>query len=106
MVRGKKGRKSVTNVQDMQDSRAADSPEKNTGRRQRFAFWEYVLVCIFFILFCYLQKYVAFKILRGAELEELALNFFFDTLWKGFVIVALLVWLHDFFYKDVEDNIP
>ncbi len=104
MVRGKKGRKSVANNQETQVSRDSNTQKPKNGSIQRFSFWEYLLVCIFFIAFCYLQKFIAFKMLRGTEVESMSLNFFFDTLWKGFVIVALLVWLHDYFYRDVEEE--
>ncbi len=106
MVRGKKGRKSVANVQEIQEPRDTNNIKSNSNSRRRFAFWEYLLVCIFFVVFCYIQKFVAVKLLHGTELERMSLDFFFDTLWKGFVIVAFLVWLHDYFYRDVEEETP
>lgn len=103
MARGKKGRKSGVGAIESIEQLSQPIGERISHPKSRFAGWEYVLVCIFFIGFCYLQKFVAIKLLNGSAVEKLALDFFFDTLWKGFVIVAFLVWLHDFFYPAVED---
>jgi len=55
-----------------------------------------------------LQEYVALLWFtvdpKDPSLEELSLNFFFGTMWKGFILVALLALLHDFFYQDSEEE--
>jgi len=109
MAREKKGRKSVAGGPSSPEPHPNPSAEPSTGPKNRFSAWDYVLVCIFFIAFCYIQKFVALKMLgvgetEGVSVERLSLNFFFDTLWKGFVIVTFLVWLHDFFYPDIEEE--
>ncbi len=108
MARGKKGRKTAANAQTLTEPRSVDTAaELMVSRsRKRFSILDYLLVCIFFIVFCYLQKYVAMYFLgvQQNSLEGNALNFFFDTLWKGFIIVTILVGLHDFFYQDVEEE--
>ena len=104
MARGKKGRKSAATAPASAEPRRAESRETPPRGERRFTLLDYVVVCVFFIAFCYLQKFVALKVLHGSEVEKLSLNFFFDTMWKGFVIVAFLVWLHDYFYRDVEEE--
>lgn len=110
MARGKKGRKTAAHAQALTEPRSTDTPieESASGSRKRFTILDYLVVCIFFIAFCYLQKYVALYLLdvldSKSSLERAALDFFFDTLWKGFIIIAILVGLHDFFYKDVEEE--
>ena len=108
MVRGKKGRKTAAHAPALTEPRSADTliEETASGSRKRFTILDYLLVCVFFIVFCYLQKYVAMYFLgvQQNSLEGNALDFFFDTLWKGFIIVAILVGLHDFLYKDVEEE--
>ncbi len=121
MARGKKGRKSASVIQPTPKPQNTKKVETPSTPRRKFAFWEYLVVCLFFIVFCYVQKYFALIMLvgwdntltiikQGAEdvhigighIEKLSLDFFFDTLWKGFIIVSILVWLHDLFYRDVE----
>lgn len=76
---------------------------------RRFYWYDYLAVSLIFVAFAYLQKFVTMQYLGSYDFESLAfesmaVDFFFDTLWKGFLVVALLVWLHDFFYRDVEDQ--
>lgn len=105
MARGKKGRASVVTTQAPVETQRTESVRKEPRVRGRFSILDYVFVCIFFIAFCYLQKYVAIKFLAGPEmLEKMSLDFFFDTLWKGFIIIVILVGLHDFFYQSVEEE--
>lgn len=116
MVRGKKSRKTGFPVQTQADTQGSDTQAQMSDSPKggsmffgkRFSIIDYVIVCGFFIAFCYLQKLVALKWfgVDTAELtlEGLSLSFFFDTMWKGFVIVALLAWLHDFFYQDTEEE--
>ncbi|MGC9328646.1 MAG: hypothetical protein ACP5I1_13500, partial [Candidatus Hinthialibacter sp.] len=117
MVRGKKSRKSGLPVNTQTETQNADaSNEKFEAQTRssafagkRFSFLDYVVVCLFFIFFCFLQKFVAltwFGVKSAGEstaLEELSLTFFFGTMWKGFIIVALLAWLYDFFHHDTEE---
>jgi hypothetical protein len=62
------------------------------------------------VVFCYIQKYVAIYLLQAGviqtlqDIEKEALDFFFDTMWKGFIVVAILVALHDFFYRGEEEE--
>ncbi len=116
MVRGKKSRKTGFPVQEQTDTVVSDTqkPSSETLHRdsfffgKRFTFLDYLVVCLFFVAFCYLQKFVALKWFgvdsADPTLEGLSLTFFFGTMWKGFVIVALLAWLHDFFYQDTEEE--
>lgn len=78
---------------------------------RRFYWWDYVLVGIFVVLFCQLQYYIAVWMIGGEEgqilqtsIEENSLNFFFGTIWKGFLVVLVLVWLYDYFYHDAEED--
>ncbi|MBZ0256582.1 hypothetical protein K8I31_11000 [bacterium] len=108
MARGKKSRK-TTDV-PLTPAPEPRPKEKATGvMNRRFYFYDYIVVSIFFIIFSYVQKFVTMKFLGSGgqdnlEFEKIAVDFFFDTLWKGFLVVAFLVWLHDFFYRDVEDD--
>lgn len=102
MVRGKKSRKSELSTVSAEGTKSLQRPV------WRFSFIDYAVVSVFFIIFCYLQKYVAlywFGVLnRPNSFESTALDFFFDTMWIGFVIVAFLTWLHDFIYRDAEEE--
>jgi hypothetical protein len=76
---------------------------------RRFRFLDYLVVCGFFIAFCLLQQFIAVKMLGGSAFaagtfEWDSLSFFFGTMWKGFLVVALLVWLIDFFSGDIEED--
>lgn len=116
MVRGKRNRKTGFPDQMQVDTLATGahgwepelSPRDAKIPGKRFTLLDYIGVCVFFIAFCYLQKLVAQKWLgvnsADLSLEGLSLTFFFDTMWKGFIIVALLAWLHDFFYHDTEED--
>lgn len=104
MARGKKGRKTAATAQINKEAQSIKPEKKPEKRTNRFYIWDYIVVCVFFILFCYLQKYVALKLLGEEQIVKWSLNFFFDTLWKGFVIVAVLVGLHDFLYQDTEND--
>ncbi len=116
MVRGKRNRKTGFPDQVQVDTLATDAHERESELSprdamipgKRFTLLDYSVVCAFFIAFCYLQKLVALKWLgvdsADLTLEGLSLSFFFDTMWKGFIIVALLAWLHDFFYQDTEEE--
>ena len=116
MVRGKKSRKSELPTQTQSESpstganktASGSSQNDSIGFKHNFSSLDYVIVCVFFIVFCYLQKFVALTWF-GVEstepsIESISLTFFFDTMWKGFIIVALLAWLHDFFYKEPEEE--
>ncbi len=116
MARGKQSRKSDLPTQTQSDSLStgaqirASELQSNGSKsfKHNFSFLDYAIVCVFFIAFCYLQKFVALTWF-GVEsvepsIEGISLQFFFDTMWKGFVIVALLAWLHDFFYKEPEEE--
>jgi len=103
MARGKKGSKLATDVLIPEEARP--KPVRETAMpKSRYTILDYIVVCVFFIGFCYLQKYVALWMMDKDTIEKWSLDFFFDTLWKGFVIVAILVGLHDFFYRDVEED--
>ncbi|MEW6236151.1 MAG: hypothetical protein AB1656_12255 [Candidatus Omnitrophota bacterium] len=104
MARGKKGRKLATNVQIPEETLATKTVGETAMRKSRYTILDYIIVCVFFIGFCYLQKYVALHMMDNDTIEKWSLDFFFDTLWKGFVIVAILVGLHDFLYRDVEED--
>lgn len=105
MTRGKKGRLSVTDSQAAKETPLKEeSTPKAPRSRGRFSILDYVFVTVFFIIFMYIQKYVALKMLGSGGIEQLSLNFFFDTLWKGFLIIIVLVGLHDFFYKGIEEE--
>lgn len=110
MARGKKGRRLRTNVSnEPQASREAVSAVR--APEQRFQWWDYAIVGVFVVLFCQLQYHVAVWMV-GAEqsgftqssIEETSLGFFFGTIWKGFLVVLLLVWLYDYFYNDAEED--
>lgn len=108
MARGKKSRNTTVIPQPAPDVRPKE-PQKKGVIHRRFYFYDYIVVSLFFVAFAYLQKFVTMKFLGSSGLEDLkfekiAVDFFFDTLWKGFLVVALLVFLHDFFYRDVEDD--
>ncbi|MFB3787537.1 MAG: hypothetical protein ACE15F_14335 [bacterium] len=108
MARGKKSRKPELHAQALTELQPSDVKEHPSEARTRFTIYEYIAVCLFFIAFCYVQKYVALywlgALAEEKSLEKLSLSFFFDTLWKGFVLVALLAWLHDYFYRDVAEE--
>ncbi|MDP8243515.1 MAG: hypothetical protein P9L94_05485 [Candidatus Hinthialibacter antarcticus] len=108
MARGKKSRKTTETPPPASVARPQEVEKKGVVHR-RFYFYDYIVVSIFFVAFAYLQKFVTMKFLGNSGLDDLkfekiAVDFFFDTLWKGFLVVALLVFLHDFFYRDVEDD--
>ncbi|MBN2327717.1 MAG: hypothetical protein JXR73_11240 [Candidatus Omnitrophica bacterium] len=117
MVRGKKSRKSGLPVNTQTETQIADAaidefeakPRSSTFAGKRFSLLDYAVVCLFFIAFCFVQKFVAltwFGVKSAGEsiaLEELSLTFFFGTMWKGFIIVAILAWLYDLFYHDREE---
>ncbi len=108
MARGKKSRKTTAAPQPAPEPRPQEKTKKGVINR-RFYFYDYIVVSVFFVAFAYLQKYVTMWFLGNSGLDDLqyeqtAVNFFFDTLWKGFLVVALLVFLHDFFYRDTEDD--
>lgn len=108
MARGKKSRKPELHAQALTELQPPDVKELTSETPTRFTFLDYLAVCVFFIAFCYLQKYVALywlgALTEEKSLEKLSLSFFFDTLWKGFILVALLAWLHDYFYRDVTEE--
>lgn len=116
MVRGKKSRKIGYPVQAQTDTQpsdavvaASESPKGySLSFDRRFTLLDYVVVCAFFVAFCFLQQFVALKwfgVDSGTvSLEGLSLTFFFGTMWKGFLVVALLAWLHDFFYTETEEE--
>ncbi|MGI6455485.1 MAG: hypothetical protein ACOX5R_07635 [bacterium] len=114
MARGKKSRYS-DKTQASKDIRVQESASAKRGRNNSTdfltaatnKFFKYIAVLIFFILFCYIQKFVAIQMLGGSALdnfEKQSLDFFFDTLWKGFAIVLFLVALHDLLYRGVEEE--
>jgi len=113
MARGKKGKKSVRNTQSQApDTKKVESASSETvvTSKGRFSLLDYFIICVLFVAFCYVQKYVALWFLESGvvstieELEENALDFFFDTMWQGFLIVAVLVGIHDFFYRGEEEE--
>lgn len=116
MVRGKKSRKIGFPVQAQTDTQSPDTrdwvselPTRDSASfNRRFSIIDYVVVCAFFVAFCFLQRFVALKWfgVENAELtlEGISLTFFFGTMWKGFLVVALLAWLHDFFYQETEEE--
>lgn len=107
MARGKKSRKSDTIVSSSVETNSGNVVEKTgDATARRFHWYDYIVVAVFFVVFMYIQKYFTLWFIGGDELtlEKHALDFFFDTLWKGFLIVAALVWLHDYFYRDPEDD--
>jgi hypothetical protein len=59
---------------------------------------------LFFIAFCYLQQFVTIKMLGGEQFEKESLSFFFGTMWKGFLVVAFIAWLIDYFSRDIEEE--
>jgi len=74
---------------------AAETQEKKqppvSSGRQRFTFWDYLLVNVFFWVFCWLQRTVA-EILNG---DDMGLNFFFYTMAAGFTAVSIVAFVHD-----------
>ncbi len=106
MARGKKGRKTAPNVPANQETQPKKQKKELVQSKNRFSILDYVIVCVFFIAFCYLQKFLALKLLDDASVERWSLDFFFDTLWKGFIVVAILVAIHDYFFQDTEEDIP
>ncbi|MBI1388389.1 MAG: hypothetical protein GC154_08075 [bacterium] len=111
MVRGKKSRKLTSPEPSAQPPTPSPrKAEKRSVTRSRFYFYDYLVISIVFVVFCYIQKWVIMKYFIGAsgfetyDFEKYAVNFFFDTLWKGFVIVTFLVWLHDVFYRDTQED--
>lgn len=116
MVRGKKSRKIGFPVLAQTEMQSTDTPDRvsespysdSPSFNRRFSLLDYVIVCAFFVAFCFLQKFVALKWF-GVEsadltLEGISLTFFFGTMWKGFLVVAFLAWLHDFFYQETEEE--
>ncbi|MBD3266932.1 hypothetical protein GF373_09705 [bacterium] len=108
MARGKKGRKPVAKTQAKEEPRKKNISKEQPKIRQRFTFLDYIIVSVFFVAFCFLQKFIALQMLGETSLvdqdfEQTSLDFFFGTMWKGFLIVAFLAWLIDFFSKDVEE---
>jgi magnesium-transporting ATPase (P-type) len=105
MARVKKNRKSELNTTVVSE-KTSDQPRSSW----KFSFVDYLVVSIFFVIFCYLQKYAAyywFGVLDKSQTntyERLALDFFFNTMCIGFVIVAFLTWLHDLVYSDADEE--
>ncbi len=112
MSRGKKGKKSVRSAPLPAEPQKTERKKKRTedAQRNRFSFLDYLFISAFFVVFCYIQKFVASWLLKTEvsgdlrSLDENALNFFFDTMWIGFLIVAILVAIHDFFYQSEEEE--
>lgn len=111
MARGKKSKSTVGTKQQpskpdkqTQDDLPKGKTQPVETKKNRYAFYDYLFVAVFFVVFMYVQKYIALWILGSgdSQVEKLSLDFFFDTMWKGFVVVVLLVWLHDFFFPHGE----
>ena len=112
MARGKKGRKvkpeSVAAEKTAHSVTTAESTENHKTRR--FYWWDYVCVGLFFVAFCELQKHFgvwmigADDTITKSNVEVSALNFLYGTMWKGFLVVLLLVWIYDYFYHDAEED--
>jgi len=113
MARGKKGKKSVRSAPmpvEPQQKTERKKKRSDEAPRGRFSFLDYLFICAFFVAFCFIQKYFAIWLLETEvsssvqQLDESALNFFFNTMWQGFLIVAILVAIHDFFYRSEEEE--
>lgn len=106
MARGKK-----TKNQAEAEPTTPDTPVQNTEETtkvsKRFYFYDYIAVAVFFCVFMLIQKQVTWWFMNpdpNMMVEKSALDFFFNTMMVGFVFVVVLVWLHDFFYRDVESD--
>ena len=104
MVRGKKGRKSEFRSQAVEESVVQAVSREEPKKQQRYSIVDYILVTVFFTAFCFLQQSVAGYMLGRGGLEDNSLEFFFGTLWKGFIVVAILAWIIDYFSNDIEED--
>lgn len=111
MVKGKKGKKSKASVLAHQEPQSFAAAQVAAKPSRRFYWWDYLAVGVFIVVFCELQKYVALWIVGAEEptvttvsVESSSLDFFFGSIWKGFLVVLILVWLYDYFYHDVEED--
>ncbi len=112
MARGKKGKKSKAIDVASQEAVETESSFKRKEQQssRRFRWWDYVVIGLFFVIFCEVQQYFAAWFI-GAEdnvtrgnVEMEALNFLYGTMWKSFLVVLVLVWAYDYFYHDSEQD--
>lgn len=112
MARGKKGKK-----QKADDGSILESPgttlsfnKPDNVVERRFQWWDYIVIGLFFVVFCEIQKYFAAWLIGAQDdvtrsnVEYDALNFLYGTMWKSFLIVLVLVWLYDYFYRETEQD--
>lgn len=112
MARGKKAKKqkAVDVAQNESPDSIVSSKKSETKSSRRFYWYDYIVVGLFFVVFCVIQQWFAAWFI-GAEdgitrgnVEVEAINFIYGTMWKCFLIVLLLVWLYDYFYHETEQD--
>ena len=81
------------------DTQAEETQAVSSGH-QRFTFWDYLFVNLFFWVFCWLQRTVAAYLNQ----DDMGLNFFFYTLAAGFSLVSVVAFIHDWLSGEVVNE--
>jgi len=112
MARGKKGKKQKADDVALHGTAEAVFSAKRQEKQveRRFRWWDYIVIGIFFVAFCEFQIFVASRLIGAQDdvtksnVEYDALSFLYGTMWKCFLIVLVLVWLYDYFYRETEQD--
>ncbi len=101
MGKGKRGRRGTRQVVAPQEPpRPVEQESAQPGTR--FSPWEYLIVNVFFWLFCFVQRHLAAWWIG----EDVGLDFFFYTIASAFTLVSIFTFVHDLFYPEPIENEP
>lgn len=99
MGKGKRGRRGPR-TEPVNRERQQQEEARLAPPQPRFQPWNYLIINVFFWLFCFVQRHLAAWWIG----EDVGLNFFFFTIACAFTLVSVFTFVHDLFYPEPAEE--